>query len=607
MAEKIVSTLKGKIKFEMDKSSLSRVKRTIKRMKDDLKGINGVMGMGGGGRSGSSRTNRPQKNFEEYQKRTIKNFLISNKQVRSLADSEKDRLREVLKQAKTREELQDLMKRERAVIQDRLAEERRITKEKQKQNVIQRRITGSTEQMVGALGSAFVAVEAFQSVVNTGMKFEAFEKTFLAVSKNTEEAKENMEFARKIAMEMGADIVESGKAYARMLGGKGNTPLETVRDTFEAVSKATTAMGLSADDQMGVYRAFSQILSKQKFTAEEVQNQIADRGLPAIDLLRNAALSLGMDAEGGGINKLMERGELTVEKILPAFNKQLELLANNNNAYSKAVKENFAPALGRATNTLKMLSNEIFEGGLKDGLLFVLNSFTDLGSESKNLARTIGSVLGGAVVGLTFPFKMLYAIVYDVANFFGVDLSNSMIQSTSAILGMAASVFVLVKMFRWLFKSKKALSGLGDMIDTPDGKSKRSGKKKGKVGKPSNIKVAAAYLSTYLPDIGKAIKNATIASGSMLKSGLTPKAGLGVLGALAPSSVATGTLDNQQTNGLSQSEAIDKLTQQLSQGNKIAIELNMNENAESFIDARVVEIQQGEYEGVFETNGGSKD
>jgi len=269
MAEKIVSTLKGKIKFEMDKSSLSRVKRTIKKMKDDLKGINNSMGMGGGGGSSGSRTNRPQKNFEEYQKRTIKNFMISNKQIRSLADSEKDRLREVLKQAKTREELQDLIKRERAVIQNRLAEERRITKEKQKQNVIQRRITGSTEQMVGALGSAFVAVEAFQSVVNTGMQFEAFEKTFLAVSKDTKDAAANMEFAREQAMRLGVDMIESGKAYARMLGAGGTkVDRETTKNLFVAVTEASTAMGLSADDTAGSLRAVTQAMAKGKFMAK---------------------------------------------------------------------------------------------------------------------------------------------------------------------------------------------------------------------------------------------------------------------------------------------------------------------------------------------------
>ena len=585
MAEKIVSTLKGKIKFEMDKSSLSRVKSTIKRMKDDLKGINGAMGMGGGGRSGSSRTNRPQKNFEEYQKRTIKNFLISNKQIRSIAESEKDRIQATLKQAKTREELQDLMKKERAIIQDDLADERRITKEKQKQNVIQRRLVGSTEQMVGALGSAFVALEAFQSVVNTGMQFEAFEKTFLAVSDSTEIAKQNMEFARKMAMEMGVDVIEAGKAYARMIGSSGKTSLDTIQETFVAVSKATVAMSLSADDQMGIFRAMSQILSKQKFTAEEVRSQIGDRGLPAMQLLTAAAKEAGLAVEEIGIDKLMERGELTVEKILPFFNKELLKIAENNNAYSKAIRENFAPALGRATNALKELSNEIFQGGLKDGLLFVLNTFSDLGKESKGLAQILGSVLGGAVMGLTFPFKLLYAAMVDIANFMGLEMSGDIIKMTSSIMGAVAGALLLGKALKLIGSAAGGIKKVNDALRSGKNTKTTSGKRGG-VGTTAAAAAGGAYASTILKLASRLV---------------APTA------AIMPSQLATGTLANQQTNGLSQNEAINRLTQQLSQGNKIAIELNMNEKAESFIDARVVEIQQREYEGVFETNGGSKD
>ena len=40
---------------------------------------------------------------------------------------------------------------------------------------------------------------------------------------------------------------------------------------------------------------------------------------------------------------------------------------------------------------------------------------------------------------------------------------------------------------------------------------------------------------------------------------------------------------------------------------RVLVEVNMNENAESLIDARVTQGLQNEYEGVFETNGGSKD
>lgn len=258
MAERIVSTLKGKVKFETDKASLSSVKKEIKKLKEEMKGLGSPFGGMGGGSRGSrgSGENRSRQSFEKYQKRTIENFKIANAQIRDMSKSERDVHVEILKQAKTREELQMSVRKQKARIADQYREEKRITREKEKQNLIQRRITSSTEQMVGALGSAFVAVEALQGIVNTGMKFEAFEKTFLAVSESSEDAKNNMQFAREQAMRLGVDLVESGKAYSRMLGAAGsNTPVDQIRDTFVAVSEASIAMGLSADDQMGVYRA----------------------------------------------------------------------------------------------------------------------------------------------------------------------------------------------------------------------------------------------------------------------------------------------------------------------------------------------------------------
>jgi len=310
---------------------------------------------------------------------------------------------------------------------------------------------------------------------------------------------------------------------------------------------------------------------------------MGDRMPIALIAMENAARAAGLAVDEVGLDKLMEQGKLGLE-VFPHFATELRKLANNNNAVSKAIKENFAPALGRATNTLKMLSNEIFEGGLKEGLLFVLNSFTDLGSEGKNLARTIGSVLGGAIVGLTFPFKMLYAIVYDVANFFGADLSNNMIQATSAILGMATGVFVLVKMFRWLFKSKKALSDLGDMLDTPDGKSKR-GSAKGGISK----------------------KDALVAS-ALVGAPALAVAGSGMLLNEAGKQFATTDLAKEGTESMLRDlRSRASRFQNSNTMQRVLVEVNMNENAESLIDARVTQGLQNEYEGVFETNGGSKD
>ena len=50
-----------------------------------------------------------------------------------------------------------------------------------------------------------------------------------------------------------------------------------VRDVFESVTMASTALGLSADNTRGVMYALQQIMSKGKLSAEELRRQMGDR------------------------------------------------------------------------------------------------------------------------------------------------------------------------------------------------------------------------------------------------------------------------------------------------------------------------------------------
>lgn len=589
MADKIISTLKGRVKFETDKSSLASVRKEIKKLKDEMKGLGGPFGGGGGNSNNAPRTNRPQKNFEEYQKRTIKNFLISNKLIRSQTDSEKDRLQEILKQSKTREELKDLMIRERAILQDRVAKERSITKEKKNQALLQRRLTSSTEQMVGALGSAFVAAEAFRGIINTGINFEAFEKTFLAVSNGTEDAKNNMEFVRKEAQRMGIDVVESGKAFARMLGAGGTkVDKNTTKELFIAVSEASTAMGLSADDAAGSLRAVTQAMAKGKFMAEELRSQLGDRMPIALRAMENAAKSAGLDVENIGLDKLMEQGKLGLE-VFPHFAKELRKLANNNNAFAKAAEDNFAPALARATNSLRSFSNEIFQGGLKDSLMLVLNNFADLTDSSKTLARTLGVVLGGAITGLVFPFKLLYAVLVDIASFFDVGEAG-LSKLVPVFLGAAAGAILLGKALKMIVGMVAGVKALATAMKGLGNAATRTGKSAISTAKSSSKGAAkgTSKMMSFLPTMARTV--------------LAPAAL-----ALAPSSVASGTPDLVQESGLSQDAALREFMQTFNQGNKIEVQLNMNENLGEIVEAKVTQGIQNEISEAYNTVGSSKD
>jgi len=219
--------------------------------------------------------NRQQEKFLELQDKVIRRFMLSNREIRQMSEAERNVYINKLKNAKSAKDLLHTERRLKAEIQDNLHFSKMRTRELNKQTLAQRRLTSSTEQMVGALASVYTAAAAGQAVIRVGQDFESFEKTFLAVSKNVEDAAEQMQFARDTAQYLGSDLIETGKAYSRMIGAVGDkAPLQDVRDIFLATNEAAVVLGLSADDTAGSLRAIQQILGKGRFMAEEVRQQL---------------------------------------------------------------------------------------------------------------------------------------------------------------------------------------------------------------------------------------------------------------------------------------------------------------------------------------------
>lgn len=217
------------------------------------------------------KLNKEQEKFANEQERVIKYFTISNREIREMGELKRQEYINELKQTKNREELLFTVRKIKTEVKDRAREEKLLTKEMNKQTLAQRRLTASSEQMVGALASVYTGVAAVGAVVDAGIQFEKFEKTFLAVSDGAEQAADHIAFVREQANRMGTDVIESGLSYSRMLAAVGNkVPLEQVRDAFLAIGESATVLGLSQDDTAGAMRAMTQAMGKQKFQAEEL-------------------------------------------------------------------------------------------------------------------------------------------------------------------------------------------------------------------------------------------------------------------------------------------------------------------------------------------------
>lgn len=155
--------------------------------------------------------------------------------------------------------------------------------------------------------------------------------------------------------------------------------------------------------------------------------------------------------------KLMEQGKLLSADILPKFAKQLQNLANNNNGVAIALEKNFAPALSRAQNQLKILSNEFFEG-LKPALMEMLGNFVEIGGESGNLAKVLGRTLGNALSWLTFPIRLVVAALADI-RYYIKELTGMSDEFEGKLLTWALTAFTLYKVIKKLVQGLALLKG----------------------------------------------------------------------------------------------------------------------------------------------------
>ena len=197
-----------------------------------------------------------EQRFIEKQEDMIRNFLISNRQMRELNDKKRKQIELQLKSKKTLQDTRFEMRKIRTTLQDNLAERKKNTREMEKQNALTKRMNASYLQLGTSIASAYTALAAGQQIVQTGIAIEGINKTLLSVTGSTQAAAEEFRFLEEESLRLGLSLQEGGKAYAKLLAaGKGKLELQDIRDTFTAVSEAGTVLGLSQDDMAGGIRA----------------------------------------------------------------------------------------------------------------------------------------------------------------------------------------------------------------------------------------------------------------------------------------------------------------------------------------------------------------
>lgn len=160
------------------------------------------------------------------------------------------------------------------------------------------------------------------------------------------------------------------------------------------------------------------------------------------------------------LNKLMESGKALSYEILPYFTKQLHEAARKNDALNYALKRLFSVQLGRAKLNMQLFSNEIWKGGLLEGMQQLLKVFNDFSILSQPFAKFIGVTLRNAMITLTAPFEIVLQLVKDIAAAFGVEFDGDMATQIAKITGVLVTLIAMTASFKLLAGSFKFLFGI---------------------------------------------------------------------------------------------------------------------------------------------------
>ncbi len=266
---------------------------------------------------------------------------------------------------------------------------------------------------IAAMLSVQQAVAFGNQITGLEAKFEGYENAIRFASGAA--ATKNFQFLDNQIDKLNLNVDSSYKGFKTLAASLKGTQLEgqSTRDIFEAVSIASTTMGLSADQSEGAFLALSQMASKGKVQAEELRGQLGER-IPGA--LKIAADAMGVNQQQ--FNKMLDAGNVYAEDFLPKFAKQLKstfqgglAVASNsmqasinrmNNSvisFKRNTAQLFRPLIINVQNTIpkilkyiESLLPKLFT--LKDSALQIWEAFSPLKAVFNDIGNEIGGTAG---------------------------------------------------------------------------------------------------------------------------------------------------------------------------------------------------------------------
>lgn len=252
----------------------------------------------------------------------------------------------------------------------------------------------------GAIGSQLVGsfIALNRAMIDSQINADRLSMQ-LSASLGAGRAAAEVNYLRQVSNRLGLELNGTAVAYARFASAARGTSLEGqgARQVFEAVSKASVVMGLSADETTGALRALEQMMSKGRVQAEELRGQLGDRMPGALQI---AARAMGVTVSRLG--EMVERGEVLSNEFLPRFAQQLEQELGGS---ADEAANLMSAATRRIGNSWELLKQDVAASGVSDFIKGQLNIAADAltnVSEKYRLAREAGMGFTGQTAAAAY-------------------------------------------------------------------------------------------------------------------------------------------------------------------------------------------------------------
>lgn len=219
------------------------------------------------------------------------------------------------------------------------------------------------------------------------------------ISGTAAQAVREFQFVKDAAKDLGLNFASAADGYRKFALAARDTAIEgdKARAIFTAVSKASSVMGLSAEESQGVFLALGQMISKGTVQAEELRGQLGER-LPGAFQIASRAMGV-TTAEMG---KLLETGQVLADDFLPRFGAQLEKELGKKAADSANTAQGAINQLDSAWTQLKQTFAQAGAGDAAAGQLRILaDGITRLGQDMQVAEAEGGGFFRTYIAGFT--------------------------------------------------------------------------------------------------------------------------------------------------------------------------------------------------------------